>query len=194
MSTKLYNGIKFKSNNIKEVLDQLISVKETAKKIAIDSISDRELGLFIASNKLLDKDCWTITRELMEAVDSNNYNKWAFVPRLHFSVVIYPTKEGDIYGYYFDSNKKEFRDLIEPFYTDFHYQNQTDPPMDIHSDEWEFRREKWDELVDYKFKDTGLTYEIVTGDDLDMFDLEEKIKIVLDKLKRDEKINQVIDK
>jgi len=194
MSTKLYNGIKFKSNNIKEVLDQLISVKETAKKIAIDSISDRELSLFIATNKLLDKDCFTITRELIEAVDSNSYNKWSFVPRLHFSVVIYPTKEGDIYGYYFDSNKKEFRDLIEPFYTDFHYQNQTDPPTDVTEEEWDFRREKWDELIDYKFKDTGLTYELVTGDDLDIFDLEEKIKIVLDKLKREEKINQVIDK
>lgn len=194
MSTKLYNGIKFKSNNIKEVLDQLISIKETAKKIAIDSISDRELGLFIVTNKLLDKDYYTITRELIEAVDSNSYNKWSFVPRLHFSVVIYPTKEGDIYGYYFDSNKKEFRDLIEPFYTDFHYQNQTDPPTDVTEEEWDFRREKWDELVDYKFKDTGLTYELVTGDDLDIFGLEEKIKIVLDKLKRDQKINQVIGK
>ena len=194
MSTKLYNGIKFKSNNIKEVLDQLISIKETAKKIAIDSISDRELGLFIVTNKLLDKDYYTTTRELIEAVDSNSYNKWSFVPRLHFSVVIYPTKEGDIYGYYFDSNKKEFRDLIEPFYTDFHYQNQTDPPTDVTEEEWDFRREKWDELVDYKFKDTGLTYELVTGDDLDIFGLEEKIKIVLDKLKRDQKINQVIGK
>ena len=194
MSTKLYNGIKFKSNNIKEVLDQLISVKETAKKIAIDSISDRELSLFIATNKLLDKDCFTITRELIEAVDSNSYNKWSFVPRLRFSVVVYPTAEGDIYGYYFDADKKEYNDLIEPFYTDFHYQNQTDPPTDVTEEEWDFRREKWDELVDYKFKDTGLTYELVTGDDLDIFDLEEKIKIVLDKLKREEKINQVIDK
>ena len=157
-------------------------------------IRDSDLGLFIAANKLQEKSAWDIGRELVDAIDSSNITKWAFVPNLHFSVVIYPTLEGDIYGYYFDSNKVEFKELLEPYFTDFHYQNQTDPPVDIHSDEWEFRREKWDELVDYKFKDTGLTYEIVTGDDLDMFDLEEKIKIVLDKLKRDEKINQVISK
>ena len=28
MSTKIYNGIKFKSSNIKEVLDQLIQLKK----------------------------------------------------------------------------------------------------------------------------------------------------------------------
>lgn len=194
MSTKLYNGIKFKSNDIKEVLDQLISVKETAKQIAIDSISDKDLGLFIGANKLIEKDHWDISRDLMEAIDCNNYGKWKFVPRIRFSVVVYPTTEGDIYGYYFDADKKEYNDLIETFYTDFHYQNSSDRPSDITEEEWDFRREKWDELLKDKFKDTGLTYDIVTGDDIDMFDLSDKIKIVLEKLKREEKINQVIDK
>ena len=191
MSTKLYNGIKFKSNNIKEVLDQLISVKETAKQIAIDSISDEDLGLFIGANNLLDKNHWDIARDLMEAIDCNNYGKWKFLPRLRFSVVVYPTAEGDIYGYYFDADKKEYNDLIEPFYTDFHYQNSSDRPSDITEEEWDFRREKWDELLKDKFKDTGLTYDIVTGDDLDIFDLSDKIKIVLEKLKRDAKIEEL---
>jgi hypothetical protein len=194
MSTKLYNGIKFKSNNIKEVLDQLISVKETAKQIAIDSISDRDLSLFINANKLLDSDAWVIANELKEAIASDNYNRWSFKPRLKFSVIVYPTTEGDIYGYYFDCDKKEYNDLIKPFYTDFHYQNQTDPPNDVSEKDWDFRRDKWDELLKDRFMDTGFSYEIVSGDDLDFFDLVDKIKIVLDKLKREEKINQVIDK
>jgi hypothetical protein len=194
MSTKLYNGIKFKSNNIKEVLDQLISVKETAKQIAIDSISDKDLGLFITANNLLDNDAWYIANEIKDAIASDNYNRWKFKPRLKFTVVVYPTTEGDIYGYYFDADKKEYNDLIEPFYTDFHYQNNSDRPSDITEEEWDFRREKWDELLKDRFMDTGFTYEIVGGDDLDFFDLVDKIKIVLDKLKREEKINQVINK
>ena len=194
MSTKLYNGIKFKSNNIKEVLDQLISVKETAKQIAIDSISDKDLGLFITANNLLDNDAWYIANEIKDAIASDNYNRWKFKPRLKFTVVVYPTTEGDIYGYYFDADKKEYNDLIEPFYTDFHYQNNSDRPSDITEEEWDFRREKWDELLKDRFMDTGFTYEIVSGDDLDFFDLVDKIKIVLDKLKREEKINQVINK
>lgn len=194
MSTKLYNGIKFKSNNIKEVLDQLISVKETAKQIAIDSISDRDLVLFIEANKLLDNDAWAIANELKDAISSDSYIKWSCKPRLRFSVVVYPTTEGDIYGYYFDCDKKEYNDLIKPFYTEFHYQNQCDKPDNISDEEWEFREQKWDELLKDRFMDTGFSYEIVSGDDLDFFDLVEKIKIVLDKLKREDKINQVIDK
>lgn len=192
MSIKIYNGIKFKSNNIKEVLDQLVSIKEKAKVVALNFIQDKDLHFFIIANKLQDKSTWDISADLIEAIDCTNRGKWALVPSIYFSVVVYPTTEGDIYGYYFDSNKKEYRDLLEPFYTDFHYQNQSDPPMDIHSDEWDFRREKWEELVDYKFKDTGLTYNFVTGEELDMCDLETRIKIVLEKMKREQKIDSVL--
>lgn len=191
MSTKLYNGIKFKSNNIREVLDQLISVKETAKKIAINSISDKELTLFIVGNKLLDNDAWDIANELRDSINSDRYS--SFKPRLAFTVMVYPTIEGDIYGYYFDCDKKEYNDLIKPFYTDFHYQNQTDPPTDVTEEEWNYREAKWDELIKYRFKDTGFSYDIVSGDDIDYFELVEKIKIVLDKLKRENKINQILD-
>jgi hypothetical protein len=193
MSTKLYNGIKFKSNNIREVLDQLMSIKKEANKIALNLLPDDRLSLFIATNNLLDKDAWTISRELLDALESSNSNRWTFVPRLYLSVVVYPTKEGDIYGYYFDSDKKEFNNLLKPFYNDFHYQNQTDPPNDVSEEEWNFRREKWDELLPGdKFKDSGLQYDIVTGDTLDIWDLQDKVKIILDKLKRDNKINQVV--
>lgn len=193
MSTKLYNGIKFKSNNIREVLDQLISIKNKANEIALDLLDDRSLALFIEANNLLDKDKWEISRELLDALESSNYNKWRLKPRMHFSVVVYPTQDGDIYGYYFDSDKKEFNDLLKPFYTDFHYQNSSDKPSDVSEEEWKFRELKWDELLPGdKFADTGLQYNIVTGDTLDIFDLQDKINIILDKLKRDKKINQVV--
>lgn len=192
MSTKLYNGIKFKSNNMREVLDQLMSIKKRANDIAIDLLDDRSLALFIDTNNLLDKDKWETTREVIDALDSSNHNRWKFKPRLHFSVVVYPTKEGDIYGYYFDSDKKEFYDLLKPFYTDFHYQNQTDPPTDVSEEEWKFRELKWDELLPGdKFSDSGLQYDIVTGETLDIWDLEDKIEIILDKMKRDRKIENL---
>jgi hypothetical protein len=192
MSTKLYNGIKFKSNNIREVLDQLMSIKKSANEIALDLLDDRSLALFIEANNLLDKDKWEISREILDALESSNYNKWKFKPRLHFSVIVYPTKEGDIYGYYFDSDKQEFNDLLKPLYTDFHYQNQTDPPTDVSEEEWEFRELKWDELLPGdKFADSGLQYDIVTGDTLDIWDLQDKIDTILDKLKREKKIENL---
>jgi hypothetical protein len=177
---------------MREVLDQLMSIKKRANDIAIDLLDDRSLALFIDTNNLLDKDKWEITREVIDALDSSNHNRWKFKPRLHFSVVVYPTKEGDIYGYYFDSDKKEFYDLLKPFYTDFYYQNQTDPPTDVSEEEWKFRELKWDELLPGdEFSDSGLKYDIVTGETLDIWDLEDKIEIILDKMKRDRKIENL---
>jgi len=191
MSTKLYNGIKFKSNNIREVLDQLISIKDKAKQIALDSIKDKDLDLFINCNKLLEKDPFDISREMLTAMDNTHSGIWRFVPNIHFSVVIYPTVEGDIYGYYFDSNKKEYRDLLEPFYTDFHYQNQSDRPDDISNEEWDFRCAKWDELLEDRFKETGLSYEIVTGESFDIWEIEDKVKSIIGILKRDKTIEDL---
>jgi len=193
MSTKLYNGIKFKSNNIKEVLDQLMSIKKIANEIALDLLPDDRLALFIKTNDFADKDKWFISRELVTALDSSFSNKWTFIPRLHFSVVIYPTTEGDIYGYYFDTDKQEFNNLLKPFYTDFHYQNSSDKPSDLTDEEWEFRELKWDELLKDgdKFADTGLVYNIVNGDTLDIWELESRIKVILEKIKLDSKIEEL---
>jgi hypothetical protein len=172
-----------------------MSIKKRANEIALDLLDDESLALFISANNLLDKNKWEISREMFDALESSNYNKWNFKPRLHFSVVVYPTTEGDIYGYYFDSDKQEFNDLLKPFYTDFHYQNQTDSPTDVTEEEWNFRREKWDELLPGdKFADSGLQYNIVTGDSLDIWDLQDKIALVLEKIKRQSKIDQVLDK
>jgi len=193
MSTKLYNGIKFKSNNIRQVLDNLIELKEKAKVIALELIKDSEIALFIQTNKLVDKDSFDVTSELLSAMDSQDHRRWTFIPNIHFSVVVYPCKDGDIYGYYFDSNKEEFRKLLEPLYDDFHYQNQCDKPDNISDEEWEFREVKWDELIDYKFRDTGLNYDIVTGDDFTIFDFKDRIKVILEKLNREKKINDVLE-
>jgi hypothetical protein len=191
MSTKIYNGIKFKTTNYKELLDQLISVKKFAKEIALDMIRDLDLVLFIVANGLKNKSAWDITQKLINAIDFPNIIEWTFIPRLHFSVIIYPTPEGDIYGYYFDSGKAEFKKLLEPYFTDFHYQNQTDIPEGIDPDEWEFRAKKWNELIDYKLKDTGFTFEFITSDDLDIFELESRIEVILEKLNREDKINSL---
>ena len=54
MSTKIYNGIKFKSNNWKEVLEQLLSIRESAKELAMTKLSDEELAAFILTSKTHD--------------------------------------------------------------------------------------------------------------------------------------------
>ena len=51
MSTKIYNGIKFKSSNIKEVLDQLIQLKKVANKLT--TIAFHNLSKWAAQNNAM---------------------------------------------------------------------------------------------------------------------------------------------
>lgn len=196
MSTKIYNGIKFKSSNIREVLDQLISLKKVANDKALEILKDSEIALFVATNKISLDDPFEATRELLHAINSKTHtlnHKYTFIPNLYFSIIVYPDKDGDIYGYYFDSNVESFRELLKPLYDDFHYQNQSDPPSYLSEEEWNFRRTKWDELVDYNFSDSGFTYDLVTGDTIDLWKLESRVSVVLDKLKRDRIIDQALN-
>jgi hypothetical protein len=43
MSTKIYNGIKFKSTNYREVLDQLIDIKKKSILLVNELIKDRDI-------------------------------------------------------------------------------------------------------------------------------------------------------
>ena len=63
MSTKIYNGIKFKSNNWKEVLEQLLSIRESAKELAMNKLSDEELAAFILTSKTQSLSEWEIYSE-----------------------------------------------------------------------------------------------------------------------------------
>ena len=193
MSTKIYNGIKFKSNNWKEVLDQLISVREAAKEIAMKKLTDKELAAFILTSKTQDLSEWDIYSELERACEaeySGIGRSPAFVPRINFSVILYPTREGDIYGCYFGD---QYFSLLEPYVTDFHYQNQTDPPDDVSDEDWEFRGKKWDELLDNRFSDTGFEFNVMSISHLGMINIVKQISKILPSVKRDSKINEVIN-
>ena len=188
MSTKIYNGIKFKSNNWKEVLEQLLSIRESAKELAMTKLSDEELAAFILTSKTQSLSEWEIYSELESALEGGKSP--AFTPRINFSVILYPTREGDIYGCYFGDG---YFKLLEPYVTDFHYQDQTDQPDDVSDDDCDFRRKKWDELLDNRFSDTGFEFNIISISHLGMINIVKQISKILPSIRRDSKINEVID-
>lgn len=190
MSTKIYNGVKFKSKDWKEVMEQLLSIKKKAEEISLESISNEYIAYFIIANKITDKDQYYIFGEIEKSlVFPDKYN---FRIPFNFSICLYPTKEGDIYGAYFDTLKGHY-ELIEPFLEDFHYQNNTDKPEDISDEEWEFRMNKWNELVDYRFNEKAFVFSIVDYNSLDFMDITHKIKELLPSIRRDNKIDTVLE-
>lgn len=104
--------------------------------------------------------------------------------------MLYPTKEGDIYGYYF-TGINEYDKLLDPFVDEYMYYDNTDRPEELTDEEWDERGKKWDEMVPDRFSDTGFKYQIVSADDLDRGQIQGLIKEVMAYLKRDNKLEEL---
>lgn len=73
------------------------------------------------------------------------YNgKYSFSPRMKFSVILYPSKEGDIYGYYF-TGINGYDKLLDPFVDEYMYYDNSDRPEDLTDEEWDERGKRWDD-------------------------------------------------
>lgn len=180
MSLKVYNGIKFKSKNIPEIISQLYAIKEQAKKNSNDYLMNdggRIVHLMI-KNKIIDNfediftkeftsdDYWNVDRLIAASLDSRWRDRME--PNFNFSVCVIPWTDGNVYGIYYDDDIEENRALLNDIADEYHYQNQTDQPDDIDDEEWGERRNVWNEIFD-KYcspNDAGFIYEIVTSSDL----------------------------
>ena len=147
MSTKIYNGIKFKTNNIYELLTQLKSIKPNIhnsflKNFLYVFISEH----FITNSKIPEKYAiWhALTSEKIEkniSFHSNYYRK--------FSIIIIPRSNGELYGLYFGSDKYINLLYSNDIAVEYGYYNNSDQPDDITEEDWDTRRDVWDEILDY---------------------------------------------
>ena len=175
MSTKIYNGIKFKSNNIVEILEQLQNVRTEVLKICNTSeiVKDEDLSDFITyyglDENIKPYSSIEINRKMINSLETEDEIAYLFL-RFNFSICVIPYKDGNIYGGLFCDNVN-YKKYIEPYAEEFHYQDQTDRPEEITEEEWENRRNIWDEIFDkfWTFSEVGLKYEIVGPKDFRMY-------------------------
>lgn len=180
MSLKIYNGIKFKSRNLPEIISQLYAIKEQAKMNSNDYLMNdgRRIVHLMIKNKIIDNfediftkefasdDYWDVDRLIAASLDSRWRDRME--PNFNFSVCVIPWTDGNVYGIYYDDDIEENRALLNDIADEYHYQNQTDQPDDIDDEEWGERRNVWNEIFD-KYcspNDAGFIYEIVTSSDL----------------------------
>lgn len=183
MSTKLYYGIRFKSRNMADILQQLISVRKDAVKLANELLTVEELKSFIILNDLIDSYNHTVFNALRGNLNSNN--RTILDVNFNFLISLIPEKNGYVYGYYF-ADHPEYYKLIEPFVDDYHYQNQCDKPSDISNRAWNYRRKKWDKILGYdSFKERAFNFSMVNLSDLYFSETLEKIKIAFDEIKKE---------
>lgn len=169
MSIKIYNGIKFKSNNINEVIDQLITLRKSALEINLSNIP-YYINIFYNSLKEKPDDSLKFAN-LFLGTFSKYYRKYSD-PMFRFGVYIYFYKN-EIHGYYYDETNR-CKKLLNNISDDFHYQNQTDCPDYISENEWKFRKDAWEEMLPTGFlKEKGLKFSIIDEDDINIFFIEE---------------------
>lgn len=185
MSTKIFNGMKFKSRDFKEVLDQLKGLKP--KAIEMIDIDDDSLEYLISKDNLIDRDAFDIWNHLKSSEH--------FIGSFHFKVVLFPTKEGDIYGYHMCGDHK-YVELLDGIYDEFNYWNHTDCPDDLDYADWEWQGMKWEELIgdSYYISDAGFNFNIVGINDLNAALIRKQIAGVVEIMKRDQKIDDVLNK
>ena len=176
MSLKVYNGIKFRSKKMHEIIRGLYDLKEQAvensKQYTLENpdhaiyamLGDRSVDDIFKEDfdfepwRDADKVRENLRKDLRKCTD----------PNFLFSVTLIPWSDGNVYGiYYADRILANERLLLDTLADDFHYQNQTDKPDDIPTREWKKRGKIWNAIFDDYFynSDAGPLYEIVKPDD-----------------------------
>lgn len=195
MSTKIYNGIKYKTNNLHELLKMFKKKREQAEKICIKNFLDRELRFFISMNNLEEKEPFNIFMEISKSASKDERTIKDFNYTLSF--IVFPHKSGDLYGYYLNDNISEYQKIVKSVSTDFHYQNQVDKPKAISVKKWNERRDIWEELLPGigRLDDHGFIFKLVKDDVFwnNQTEIEKRIELVLpDLIKRKDKVKKAM--
>jgi len=162
MSTKIYNGYKFKKSlSLSEVHSFCIRLRDKVKPVAENLYYQTFFKTYF---EVLDKNQFGIYDEAMYFVSKDGGNLQFGIERyiakrmahikisnerdpdvdFGFSINILPLKTGEILILLY-TEKKDLREVFEsmPEIEDYHYQNQCDKPKKIGKKAWEKRRTDW---------------------------------------------------
>ncbi len=185
MSTKIYNGIRFRSRNLRDVLSQLQSRRDGIVERMNNNLTKHDIHFFMNMSERTSKNKWMdVWLELTKTLEKHNRPIW--IPSFVVTLVIIPIKEdNDILGVVYadgreDIIRDEFKDILE----DFGYWDNSDPDEDVAEELWEERKRKWESLNLYKpMNELGFVYELVKPGDLSMT----RVKTLFDEVNEDMK-------
>lgn len=155
MSTKIYDGFRFKQVTFEEIDRDIQAWRERIKTLTVETsakiIAERvveEIDAATSNGKELEPrilgralvDIWDRQREIKKTGRRD--------PRvdLDFNLVILPD-DGKFYGIFYTEQSDwsdEFRSL--PWFEEFGYWNNTDKPDELTDEQWMYRREVWERI------------------------------------------------
>lgn len=169
MSTKIYNAYIY-DGNMESLLPHLLDLKLRVWKAA-----EEHLKIWLETDGLKDLRNHNIRLKMLEASSRKTYDPY----NMDSSMVVIPHPDtsknlslavffGVSYTNPQGKNSTEediFGDLASKF-KDYHYQNQSDKPEEITDEEWDERKEVWDEVLKESdfFADVGYAYSFIEPD------------------------------
>lgn len=154
MSTKLYDGLKFK--NKEEDLFTTVPIIEQAIKEEfykeIPFVIAEEISNIIDNTTRENFDPDESIFFLAEKEWNNRQNKFGrhstFHDPLRFSIVFGKSNKNNILVYPFYKHSGYMESLLKTeLFEDYHYQNNSDHPTEISEKDWDDRRAEWDSIM-----------------------------------------------
>ena len=196
MSTKIYNGLIFRNQDLTSVYKKLLELKPIAVKKAGElfiqsahhqtcyildeaATSASDNAVMKAENDDLCKLEWKRSEWVMYWMDilnkaqyerTNKYYRIDFV----FELALFSYKDHVLAYWICQNNSVGALEMLKEIGAeDYHYQNSSDKPDEITEEEWVEREKAWDVAMPNAPIDTGLIFTLITWKDLDLklFDL-----------------------
>ena len=173
MSTKIYNGIKFKTKDIYELYDLLNEFKIESSELLkkefdkyMPTLLKHVMVEYYKKHKKLDS-IWDVADNFKKELEIGEFRI-----QHRNTIQIYPRpKTKELYGYFILDDKSESLLLEKDWVEDYHYQNSSDGPEDISYDDYSKRGDVWDELFapSYRITDSGFEYVIFDFSNINFF-------------------------
>ena len=164
MSTKIYNGIRFKTDSIFEVHTQMMKWRERIE-VLTDHLKAKVMAEY--SCRVIDRaimkgepvpsapvgDAWNDIRDRQREVKKTGYRD----PEIDFDfeVCILPWND-QLFGIIYTEQSEWRREFMKQGWVEeFGYWDNTDRPRKLTAAQWEDRRECWDAIFDQNSKAFG---------------------------------------
>lgn len=167
MSTKIYNGYKINSNNLQEIFDLSIKIRDDLRESTqkfLDNcainiiyeildqiyINDKyEIGFNVNETKIEDVKVYDIAYKFCNAQFKQGcsfYQTFQSYRDLNSSISILPIGKEYSLLLEFIPNELNFKLKDYPLIEEYSYYDNSDKPDDISEEEWEIRKLDWDVL------------------------------------------------
>lgn len=170
MSTKIYNGIKFKAKNFKELFESIQKIRPEIEALSQEMYSKylHRLATELYDDSVMcgveGKDFFYRAKQFFKQMcDESDFKNIRHPDEdLSFSISVFPL--GNKFLGIYHTEHEEYVEILRRYdiIEDYHYQNSTDKPENINTRFWNKRCKDWDKVLGWdKIYKRSFSFELI---------------------------------